>query len=508
MELTVKGNMILKQDVFDWNFGSLLTPHFGNLGYLLARQLQQPTDPPSRSYINDEMLWHDLRFGSLGEYGRITLNRFRLFDYVPRAPGLYHDDMARSAREEAFFYLDDRLGDAPARVDAAAERDYRMVFAPQGKQSMLDGGIGCVRLRPIRVDGQVLHLMSATSSDEAHRGIPVAVDDTDYVAVNERIGIEGAVVCNMEGRLCAIPPELVDLFGNSPGCQRLYMCVDSLEVCDDASPPLHPQVSVAVSFTSDYQRRNGIYASYVTFAPGDNPSFERALTWLNDVYVEGGYQGKIITDFDQTRSWFDGAALSLASVMRRSRNELDQRILELMHARGQVDRLFDALEREDLVQLIGGRVRTKAFISYSHGDAEILDRVRGHISAYPDMECLIWDDRRISAGTRWRNSIAREIGMAKVALLLISQDFLDSDFIQHAELPKLLEDEERDGLVVFTLFLDECNLAAVPYLQALQSLNSPSRPLDRMTEQERKDLYSTTVERIHFVLTDEHTAGG
>ena len=485
MELTVKSDMILKQDVYEWNFETLLTPHFGNLAYLLARQPQQPATRSSQTYMGDEGLWRDLRFGSLGEYRRISLSQFRLFDYVPRAPGLFHDDSARSAREEAFLYLDNRLGDAPAGVDAAAERDYRMVFAPQGKQSMLNGGIGCVRLRPIMVDGEVLHLMSATRSDEAHRGIPVALDDTDYSAVNERIGIEGTATCNLEGCLFAVPPELMDLFGDSLGCPRLYLRVDSLEVCDDVPPPQNPQVSVAVSFTSDYQRRNGIYASYVTFTPGDNPSFDRAITWLNDVYVEGGYQGKIITDFDQSRSWFDGAALSLGAVMRRSRNELDRRILELMHARGQVDRLFDALEREELVRLLGGRMRTKAFISYSHGDANTLDRVLNHISGYPDMEWLIWDDRRIKAGTRWRNSIQREIGMAKVALLLISQDFLDSDFIQHAELPKLLEDEERDGLIILTLFLDECNLAAVPYLQELQSLNSPSRPLDRMMAQER-----------------------
>jgi len=499
MELTFKDDTVLSQKVSDWSFGSLLTPHFGNLAYRFAVQ-PESTSHPVRDYFDDETLWQDLRLGPLGEHGGIMLHRFRLFDYVPRAPGLYHDGNARFAREEAFRYLDDRLGDAPAHADAAAARDYTKVFAPQGKQSMLEGGIGCVRLRPIVIGDEVFQLMSATSSDEAHRGIPVAVGEADYLKVNERIGVDGVVLCDLQGRLVGVPPELVELFGNSPGCPRLYLRVDDLRICENLPPPERPQVSVAVSFTSDYQRRNGIYASYVTFTPGDNPTFDRALTWLNDVYVEEGYQGKIITDFDQSRSWFDGAALSLGAVMRRSRSELDQRILELMHARGMVDQLFDALEREEMVQLLGGRVRTKAFVSYSHRDADWLERLSAPLAAYPEIDLRVWDDRQIRPGTRWRNSIAREIGTAKVAVLLVSQDFLDSDFIQHAELPKLLEDEEREGLVVFTLFVDECNLTATPYLQVLQSLNSPARPLDAMTVSERDDVLLSAAEHIRSAL--------
>ncbi len=500
MELSLRDDTVLKQEVWDSSFGSLLTPHFGNLAYRLAVQ-PRPASGPTRDYIDDETLWQDLRFGPLREYGRITLHRFRLFDFVPRAPGLYHDQMACYAREEAFHYLDDRLGDAPAHVDAAAARDYRLVFAPQGKQSMLEGGVGCVRLRPIVVGDQVFQLMSATSSDEAHRGIPVAIGEPDYLKVNERIGIDGVVVCDLEGQLVGVPSEMFNLFGDSPGCPRLYLRVDYLQICEQLPPPKHPQVSVAVSFISDYERRNGIYASYVTFTPGNNPTFERALSWLKDVYVEKGYQGKIITDFDQSRSWFSSAALSLGAVMRRSRSELDQHILELMHARGMVDQLFDALEREELAQLLGGRVRTKAFVSYSHRDTSWLKLLRDRLASYPEIELRVWDDSRIKPGTRWRNSIAREIGTAKVAVLLVSQDFLDSDFIQHAELPKLLEDEEREGLIILTLFVDECNLSAVPYLEALQGLNSPARPLDRLTASDCDDVMSSAAKHIRSALT-------
>ena len=500
MRKTGTVDTLLPQQI--WDYQTILTPHFGNLLYQLAAQ-PQVAAVARREYSNDETLWRDLRMGPLREHGSIVLHGFRLFDYVPRAPGLYHDERARYAREEAFRFIDDRLGESPAQIEASAARDYRVVFAPTGKQSMLDGGVGCVRLKPIVVEGRVHMLMSATSSDEAHRGIPVAVPEEQFIELADPIGINGAVVCDLQGRLAAVPPELVGLFGDSPGCPRLYVRVDAMRIREDLPPPTRPQVSVAVSFTSDYERRNGIYASYVTFTPGDNSSFDRALTWLNDVYVEGGYQGKIITDFDQSRSWFPGAALSLRAVMGRRKEELDPKVLEIMHARGLVDHLFDALEREDLVRMLGGRVRTKAFISYSHRDIAQLEELREQLlHVIPEVDLHVWDDRRIRPGTRWRNSIEREIGTAKVALLLISQDFLDSNFIQHAELPKLLEDEERDGLRVLILFLEECNLAAIRYLEEIQGINSPDRPLAHLEPSERRAVLASAATEIRRALQE------
>lgn len=489
-------NTLLPQGV--WDFQTILEPHFGNLAYKVVEQ--QDTANQSQEYSDEAALWRDLQRGQLRERTTVVLKGFRLFDYVPRAPGLFHSPNAEWARQEAFQYLDDRLGDSPAQIDAAADADHRVVFAPMGKQSMLDGGVGCVRLKPIVVDDRVYLLMSATSGDEAHTGIPVAMPEQLFDELISHIYADGAVVCDIQGQFAGLPPELVDLFGNSIGYPRLYLRVDKIQTRTDVSPPNSPQVSVAVSFTSDYERRNGIYASYVTFTPGDNSSFDDAITWLNDVYVEGGYAGKIITDFDQTRSWFPGSALSLRSVMNRTRNELSQDVLELMHARGLVDDLFDALEREDLVSKLGSRVRNRAFISYSHKDLAMLEEFRAQLRTVPDTDLHVWDDRRIKPGTRWRNSILREIGTAKVALLLVSQDFLDSSFIQEAELPKLLEDEEREGIKVLTLFLEECNVASVPHLEKVQGINSPGMPLSKLGITERSEVLKSAAKEVHSVL--------
>ena len=492
---------LLPQGIEDWARLGTVATHLGNLAYSISEEVEGPGS--SRSYEDDASLWRDLRSGPLYEHGKIELKAFRLFDFVPRAPGLFHDEAAKLAREEAFQYLDNRLGDAPAQIDEAWRRDHRVVFAPQGKQSMLDGGVGCVRLKPIIVEGRVRCLMSATSSNEAHQGVPVAVPEELYPALIDRIASEGTVQCDVYGRLAAVPAALVALFSSSPGIPRLYLRVEGIRIRDDMPPVMAPEVSVAVSFLSDYHRPNGVYASYVTFRSGDNASFREALRWLDEVYVRGGYDGRIITDFDQSRSWFPSAAVSLRSVMGGRRDELDPQVLELMHARGMVDELFDVLERENLVRALGGRLRKKVFISYSHLDDGHLRDLRDELGHFPELDLRVWDDRRIVPGTRWADSIRREIATAKVALLFVSQDFMDSDFIREAELPALLEAEERDGLKVLPLFLEPCDLQDAPYVAALQGVNSPDRPLSQMAPEGRRELFRRTVDAIRRVLGGE-----
>lgn len=186
--------------------------------------------------------------------------------------------------------------------------------------------------------------------------------------------------------------------------------------------------------------------------------------------------------------------------MSRRREQLDPNVLELMHARGQIDQLFDALERDQFISSLGGRVRTKVFLSYSHKDAEILNALDNRLSRLPDLKLRTFDDRQITPGTRWRNTITREIATARVALLLISQDFLDSNFIQHAELPALLENEERDGLTVLPLFLEPCNLSTLPYLAQLQGINDPGAPLSALSIEERSAVLQQAVDTIAAAL--------
>src|SRR4051794_40318376 len=92
---------------------------------------------------------------------------------------------------------------------------------------------------------------------------------------------------------------------------------------------------------------------------------------------------------------------------------------------------------------------THVFVSYSHKDQKWLDRVRVHLRPSVREGLLdLWDDSRINAGADWRAEITNALSRARVAILLVSADFLASDFIIHEELPPLLDGAATNGVVI------------------------------------------------------------
>lgn len=135
---------------------------------------------------------------------------------------------------------------------------------------------------------------------------------------------------------------------------------------------------------------------------------------------------------------------------------------------------------------IGGR---GIFISYSHKDKTYLERLQVHLEPYRRDGLYIWDDTRIVAGQRWRAEIASALQAAKVAILLVSADFLASAFIAENELPPLLESACQNGMLILTVIVGACNFAETPLAQ-FQAVNIPSKPISSMPKHKREEVWA------------------
>ena len=79
--------------------------------------------------------------------------------------------------------------------------------------------------------------------------------------------------------------------------------------------------------------------------------------------------------------------------------------------------------------------KNKIFISYSHADGAYFERLITHLKVLKNYngDFEEWSDRKILAGQKWKEEITKALKKANIAILLVSTDFLASDFIQRNE---------------------------------------------------------------------------
>jgi internalin A len=133
--------------------------------------------------------------------------------------------------------------------------------------------------------------------------------------------------------------------------------------------------------------------------------------------------------------------------------------------------------REALAEMREELVRV--FISYAHKDEQ---RFRLQLDPYlkiMQQQGLIatWHDRLIKPGAEWANVIDANLEHAQIILLLVSVDFMASDYCREVEMKRAMERHEKGEARVIPIVIRDCNWKTAPFAK-LQALPKDGKAVD------------------------------
>jgi hypothetical protein len=110
------------------------------------------------------------------------------------------------------------------------------------------------------------------------------------------------------------------------------------------------------------------------------------------------------------------------------------------------------------------------FFSYSHADEGLRDQLEKQLAMLVRQGTIkVWHDRRIGAGEEWAATIDQHVETDEIILLLVSPDFLASDYCYDRELVRAVERHEAGEAIVIPVILRPCDWHGAPFgkLQAV-----------------------------------------
>src|SRR3989442_1215578 len=118
----------------------------------------------------------------------------------------------------------------------------------------------------------------------------------------------------------------------------------------------------------------------------------------------------------------------------------------------------------------------KIFFCYAREDELLLNKLKTHLKPLQRQGLIdLWHDRDISAGREWEQEIKKHMNAVQIILLLVSPDFMDSDYCYGIEMQRAIERHERGEARVIPIIIRNVYWQGAPFgkLQALPKDGKP-----------------------------------
>ena len=148
-------------------------------------------------------------------------------------------------------------------------------------------------------------------------------------------------------------------------------------------------------------------------------------------------------------------------------------------------------------------MRDQVFISYSRDDGDWLKKFQIALVPYVRNQTFkVWDDTQIEAGSRWQEKIDRALDSTRAAVLLVTQNFLASEYISKVELPYFLKASEKRNVAIFWVAASYSPYEETP-LKEIQCANDPENPLDCLSAAEQNKVIVKICKKIKTAFNQE-----
>ena len=147
----------------------------------------------------------------------------------------------------------------------------------------------------------------------------------------------------------------------------------------------------------------------------------------------------------------------------------------------------------------------KVFCCYAREDLKMLEYLKKHLTLLQRSDHItVWSDTNLNAGVEWKKELHQQLESADIILLLISPDFMCSDYCYNTEMKRAMERHKQRSAVVIPILLCATVWDDAPFAK-LHALPKDAKPVKSWLDID--EAFKNVVEGIKATIEDLRVRG-